>query len=205
MRKVLAVGSMVAVAVMTAVATGEAQTGLPVPVSIEARGGFAFPTGEWTDDVDLGTGVGFGVSAIVGVTPMINVYGGWERYSFELDDEGDLEGADVDAVDSGFRLGAEVALPLAAPVSPFVFGGLTYSKLSVSASGGGASVEVDSDNSLGFEVGAGARIPLGTVIAFTPTIRYGSHSAEFDAFSEFGQEDVSVGRVTLDLALRFSF
>lgn len=46
------------------------------------------------------------------------------------------------------------------------------------------------------------KLRLGASLAFTPTDRYGSHSVEFDAFSELGAQAMDAGRVTLDLGLR---
>lgn len=176
------------------------------PVGVEARGGVAFPSGEWNEDGDPGTG--FGVTAIVpvGGSQRFAIYGGWERYSFDLDDGGHPEGGGFDAANSGARLGVEFMLPLPRrlPVVPFVSGGATYSRLTLVARGGGASVEFESDRSLGFEIGAGIKVPFGAVLTMIPTIRYGSHPAEFEALSGLEAEE-EIGRITVDLGLRLGF
>ncbi len=201
MRKLYALVAVLGVAGATGL---QAQDGLPV--GVEARGGIAFPSGEWNEDGDPGTG--FGVTAIipVGGSQRFAIYGGWERYSFDLDEGGDPEGGEFDAANSGARLGVEFMLPLPRriPVVPFVLGGATYSRLTLAARGGGASVEFESDRSLGFEIGGGIKVPLGAVLTMIPMIRYGSHPAEFEALSGLEAEE-EIGRITFDLGLRLGF
>lgn len=171
----------------------------------EVRGGFAMPTGEWNEDDELETGFGFGGNVHAMFTPMLGAYAGWERWEFGVEDEPGFEDIDAKAIDTGFRAGAHLALPVAAlPVSPYVRAGLFYGSTEIQFSGEGGSLSLESDDGIGFEAELGAGIRLGPTISFTPALMYRQHSAEFDAASEFGDNDTTVGYVALVLGMRFN-
>lgn len=176
MKKLMTAG-LVAAALGVGGTAAEAQGILPV--AVEVRGGYAVPTGDLGDS-DVDDGLGFGVNAQLAVMPMLSVYGGWERYSFGID-TGSSD-ADADVVDSGFRVGLQAGLPFTPfiGVSPFVFAGGIYNSTSLEGSSGGVSVSLDSDRSLGYELGGGLAIPVGPALQLTPAVRYRSHSVEFD-------------------------
>lgn len=179
-----------------------------LPLAVEARGGFSIPTGDWNEEENLNTGAGFSVGALFNITPAVAVYGAWERFAFGVDDDGEFGSAEAETVDTGLRAGVEFSIPLgAASATPFVFGGVLYHQLSASVSEGGISFNIEADRALGFEVGGGVEVPLGAVLSFTPGVRYGTHSAafEFDDAPAPGDDEVTVGRVTIDLGLRFGF
>lgn len=65
MRKLLAV-----VAVLMVAGTQDLHA-QGLPIALEVRGGFSIPTGEWNEDEELGNGVGFSGSVLIGATPTL--------------------------------------------------------------------------------------------------------------------------------------
>jgi opacity protein-like surface antigen len=190
-------------AAVAAPAAAEAQV---LPLSVEARGGVAFPTGDFGDAVK--SGFGFGVTAKFRVLPLISVYGGWERASFDAkEDEASNEFDDLDITgsveDSGFRLGGQVDLPLSGLTgfSPYVQAGVLYNTTTFKASGGGMSVSFDSDRAFGYEAGAGVAIPLGLVLKVTPEVRYRSYKPKFEGETT----DEPLSYFLAGVGLQFSF
>ena len=171
-----------------------------LPLSFEARGGVAIPTGDFAD----GAGTGFNVGATVHyrVAPMVALYGGFEHAAFTLDDDADFEDVDTDVTDNGFRLGARFDVPLGAltSVGPWVEGGATFNRTSLNLSDSETSLSVDSDRSVGYEVGAGLSFAVAPKISITPGVRYRSHKADFGD-SDDGPAEVDVNHFTIDLGV----
>ena len=174
MRK-LVVG-MMAVAGMVATTRPVVAQGL-IPLAVEGRIGAGFPTGDFGKDDDVGTGLGFGADAVLRVLPLVNVYGGWEHYSFN--GKGESDGSKV--TDSGIRAGAQLSIPvgMVTGFSPFVSAGLLYNRASAEASEGSISVKFTSDWKLGYELGAGISVPVAPALSIVPAVRYRSHDASF--------------------------
>jgi hypothetical protein len=199
MRNLLAVPLLVAGLVVNG--RTEAQT--PITFAVEGRGAFAIPTGEWTDEDGIGNGYGFGANAQVGYGAFA-IYAGWENFIFGLDDDGLDEDVDANAHDTGFRAGLMGSFPVADDVmSIFANAGIIYNTLTTRVGDDTGSFEFESDNALGWEAGAGVLVPLGQSLSFTPAVRYRSHPAEFEAFSELGGAETTVGYVVVDVGLRF--
>lgn len=150
------------------------------PISAEVRGAFAIPTGEWADDDGFGNGLGFGGALNYWASPSIGIFGGWDRFSFSVD-ESDLD-PDMDAhtTDSGFRAGLHLRVPIASAPSllPFVQLGGIYSRTDIGVSGDAGSLSFVSDYELGYEIAAGADFDAGPV-GLRPSLFYRSHDAEF--------------------------
>lgn len=199
MGKLLAVLSVLAL-----VGAGELEA-QRLPIAIEARGGFALPTGEWNDDEGVDNGVGFGANLQFTVTPLFGVYAGWERFAFGAD--GDLDGADAEFVDAGGRAGLHLMLPLEGlPVAPFARGGIYYGSTVLEIDGAGASLDLESDSSLGFEVEGGVELPLGMVVSLVPSVLFRTHEAEFDALDGSGVDpEQTVSYVVLGAGLKLRF
>jgi opacity protein-like surface antigen len=191
----------IAAAVLAAAQAAEAQTPQFV---LEARGGFALPTGEWNDDDILENGFGFGGNVKAMVTPMVGVYAGWETYSFGIEGD-DEEDVDADATDAGFRAGLALTLPMASlpSITPFVEAGAIYNTLEIGASDEGTSVEIESDAGIGFEAGIGLSAALGPNLSVTPSVRYRSHDASFDEFADFDDDSVTVSYIVFGIGLAF--
>lgn len=181
---------------------GEALAQGPATYAIEARGAFAVPHGEWGEG--LGSGFGFGANAQANFG-VLGVYAGWERFVFALDETelGEVEG---NASDAGLRAGITVTLPnRSGGISPYLQGGVISNQTTFTFGDGEAAAEFESDRSIGLELAGGLNIPLGPTLSFTPAVRYRSHSAEFDAFAELGDEEMVVQYFVVDLGLRFGF
>jgi opacity protein-like surface antigen len=177
-----------AVAAAVAFGAGSAQA-QQLPLSIEIRGGAALPTGDWNDDDVFETGLGFGAAVTFRPTSALGVYAGWDRFSFGVDDEeAGEEEVDASLNDSGFRAGAELALPVSgAPVSPFVSAGVFYGKTELEVDGDVGSVGFETDSSIGFEAAVGVGFNAGPVTV-RPAVGYRTRSLEFEG-EEAGEDD----------------
>jgi hypothetical protein len=175
-------------------AGGTAQAQGIFPLAVEARGAFAMPQGEWNDGDEIGNGFGYGINARLQVFPLISIYGGWDRYSFDVD-------GDSEATDTGLHAGGYISLPLSAVtgVSPFAFAGVVYNSTTRPFSGVTGSAE--SDDGLGYEVGAGLAIPFAPTLSLTPALRYRSHKAEFPSITGADSE-LTVSYISFDLGLK---
>lgn len=195
MRKLVRTASMLAA--LLSVATAANAQGI-LPIAVEARGGYAIPQGDWNEGDALSNGFGYGLNLRLQILPLISLYGGWDTYNFDLED---VENAD--ARDSGLHLGGQIALPLSAVtgVSPFAFAGVVYNRTEMGIEDGGVTVEVESDDGFGYEVGAGLAFPFAPTLSLTPAVRYRSHSAEFPG-GEDGENDTTVSYISFDVGLK---
>lgn len=175
-----------------------------LPLSFEARGGVAIPTGDFGD----GAGTGFNVGGTVHyrVAPMVSIYAGYEFLRFSVDSLGDFEGVDAHITDQGFRAGARFEVPLAGAMTglqPWVEGGATFNQTTISATDGSTSIDLDADRKVGFEVGAGLNFAVAPKISIAPGVRYHSHKAEFDfGDGDIGEADVNYFTVDLGVHIR---
>ena len=166
-----------------------------LPVSFELRGGAAIPTGDWNEGDFVENGIGFGAAVKYAPTPLLGVYAGWDRFSFDIDTP-DLGDVDASLNDSAFRLGAELNVPAAdLPVAPFVSAGLVYGKTEVEASGGNAWLGGESDSSLGFEGAVGLEFAAGP-LAVRPAVGYRSRSVEVDIDGETSSPEETISYLT---------
>lgn len=150
---------------MAALATvGAAGAQAPVPFSVEVRADAAIPTGDFADGVDAGPG--FAVTAAVGISRGLALYGGYSRTAFERQDvEGEL-------VDQGLSVGLTTGIRAGRiGVQPYFGAGLLIHDLK---SDGGPNFESD----VGFEVGGGFAIPLGQRVRLTPGLGYRRYATE---------------------------
>lgn len=192
------------VLIITAALLGGAQA-LPAQAPslvLEARGGYAIPSGEWNEDDVLENGFGLGATVMAMVTPQMGVYAGYEAFRFQVDDEELGTDADAHATDAGFRAGISVSTPVPRyrAVTPFIEVGVLYNTLDIEASGDGTSVSIESEESLGFEAGVGFASALNERVSIVPMIRYRQHEVEFESFE--GSESVQYIVVGVGLRLR---
>ena len=195
MRKL--VRTVIMLATLLSAATAANAQGI-LPIAVEGRGGYAIPQGDWNDSDALGNGFGYGLNLRLQIMPLISVYGGWDTYNFDVEDVDN-----ADAKDSGLHLGGQISLPLSAVtgVSPFAFAGLIYNRTEMGIESGGVTVEVESDDALGYEVGAGLAFPFAPTLSLTPAVRYRSHSAEFPG-GEGGDDDTTVSYISFGVGLK---
>lgn len=166
--KKAAFGMIAGLALLGAAGTAEAQM-RPSPLSVEVRGGAAFPTASFGDNFE--TGVSYGARAIFDVAPGLGVYAGYSQSDFDLK-SGVVDG---DVSDRGFSAGLRAALPVGMPaLSPWVHGGVVYNELR----GQVAGFSGNSERKAGFEVGGGLEFPLGQRVSVTPGATYTSTSRD---------------------------
>lgn len=196
MRKITC-GILSVVAAAAFVAPAHAQLPNFTPFSLEVRGGFAFPTGDFgetEDDVgSVETGTSYGANATFHFMPMVGVYAGYTRSVFGV------EGLDeLDVIDQGFNAGVRLAIPTPLiPIDPYVKAGLVLNTLSFEFDGDDEEF-IESDNSLGFEVGAGIGIGLGPKLSVTPQVTYTRYEPKYDGESD----DFKVEHIRVDVGLR---
>lgn len=208
------VSALAALCAVAAARPAAAQTLPTTPLSVEVRGGAAFPMGDFADERqgNAETGWGYGGNVSLQLNPALALYAGYDRFEFPSDNfEVDLPGnvGDVDGkwIDSGFSGGVKLMLPLAtmSRLGPWVKGGVVYRKLGVNLDDerfDELEDELETDPALGFEVGGGLSLPLGPRVAVTPGVRYLSYSADP---VDGGDGEVNVSHLTLDLGLSIRF
>ncbi len=199
LRRVLAPALVLSAAVL-ATTTASAQSTLPI--TVEVRAGAAIPTGDFGD----GTSTGWGVGATVryAVSPMVELYGGYDHFDFGTDEELDDTGVDFALQDDGVRAGGRFNFSTLGSVSPWVEGGLLFNRSRIEVGVGSVSFNVDSDWTLGFEAGAGFGVALSPRVTLTPGVRYRIHEAEFEVEDDEGgtvTETVDVTYVAIDLGV----
>lgn len=177
-------------------APAHAQLPNVTPFSFEVRGGLAFPTGDFAEEEDgegVENGITYGANATFHFMPMLGIYAGYTRSDFGAGD-------DVDLTDEGFSGGLRLAIPTPLiPIDPYVKAGLVYNTLEFSGSEGGVRLGIESDRSLGFEVGAGVGIGLGPKLSFTPQVTYTRYEPKF---GDLDLGDTKVEHIRVDVGLR---
>lgn len=176
------VGSMVILA-MAGVGAAQAQ----VPVSVELRGGAAFPTADF-GDASLKTGGGAGFALNYRFMPHLAVFGGWDWMRFTTDTP--FRGAGYDVENTGYAFGLIFDHPVAGNVSSWLRGGALYGHVELENAAG--DLVADSGHELGWEVGGGVRVPLTERLSLTPGVRYRTLSA-----------DIAVGQATVPVDLAY--
>lgn len=190
-------------AVALALAAPAAQAQI-LPISVEGRGGLTFPTGDLARSVSPGYTVG--VAAKLRFIPLVRLYGGWEYTQFEAKDG--VPGLESTLTDSGFRVGGQLGIPLVGMLtgfSPYVQAGAILNQ-AVTRTGDDddalGSVRIESERTLGYEVGGGASIRLGPLLAFTPEVRFRSYRPDYgDAAST--RDELSYVSASFGIAAQF--
>jgi opacity protein-like surface antigen len=172
--------SMLTAALTLAGGSAAAQT----PVFIEARGGYAIPTGDWNEGDAIDNGFSIGLNVIGMFTPQVGAYAGWEVVRSDAEDE--QPDVDADASDVGFRAGltASIPLPRSPQVTPFVEVGAVYNKVQFGASTDEGTVILESESALGFEAGLGASVGVHPRVSISPSVRYRQHEVELLGLSD---------------------
>lgn len=203
MKKIWTVASS-ALVLCAAPRAAQAQLLPDIPLSVEVRGGVGVPVGDFAGEegIEAGTGFGFGVGAMVGVTPMFSAYGAYQWTRFGCGECEGIENLDDEVTDSGFELGGQADLPFRpAGLAPWVRAGVLLHELEFSGDEG----DVSSDRSLGFALGGGITYPLGPTLSVTPGIHYRNYSAEFDLGNLDLNGETDVSHLTLDVGLVYRF
>jgi hypothetical protein len=153
--------------------------------SVEIGGDAAFATQD-LGAADLGAGFGFDVAVAYRFLPHLSAYGGWGWHHFAAD--GLVGGMDVDAEETGYTFGLLFAHPLGtSPLGYFVRAGGVYDHIEFEG-----DLAVDTGHGLGWQVGAGLVVPIGSAWQLMPGVQYRSLS-----------RDLEIGDVTTDLDLTY--
>lgn len=138
-----------AVAVFTVVSAAPLAAQMASPIGFNVRAGAALPTGDFGDVAETGFTIGAGLSFQPALLPIgLRFDGDYNRFSGD-----NLGGGDFNI--NIWALTANAVL--APPLSPiYGIGGLGFYSLGVSAEG----INSESETELGFNVGAGFRLPL---------------------------------------------
>lgn len=184
---------------LAAAFAGPVQAQLPnvTPFAFEVRGGLAFPTGDFGEsEEDVGSvesGTTLGANVTFHFMPMLGIYAGYTQNRFGVEGLDELK-----VTDQGFSGGVRVAVPTPLiPIDPYVKAGLVFNQLSFEFDGDDEEF-VDSDRSLGFEVGAGIGIGIGPKLSFTPQVTYTSYEPKYDGEGD----DFKVQHFRVDVGLR---
>jgi opacity protein-like surface antigen len=147
MKKTLAM--LAAGAALAGAHPAAAQT-TPIPLSFEARLDAGIPTGDAGEVFN--TGVGFGLRASLDLAPTFAIYGGYSRFSFDVDDNGL---GDDHVTTDGFEVGGRIGLGTGAAVAtPYAMLGALFQ-----------------DGETGLEAGLGADYPVSYNLSVTPEAR----------------------------------
>ena len=186
-------------------------------LSVEARVGAAFPTGDFADESDLDTGLSGALRAAFHFTPVFALYAGVSgaQWGFEEDFAefgfGVIEG---NLKEYGFDAGLKIIAPPFAGfgnIAPFLHGGAIFHRTEFDFDNEDLNDLFDefggrqSDLSLGFEVGAGLAFPLSPSLMITPGVRYLSFEPKFE---ESDEVDIDVSNLTyaaLEIGLMYRF
>ena len=148
------------------------------PISVEARSGVTFPTGDLSDG-GVESGVIFGVDLFFTVDRALSIYAGWGQHGFS---------DDVSA--SGPRAGVKAMFHTPGMATPWIRAGATFNELESGGIFGGTT-----DREIGLEAGAGIDYELSDRVSVTPAARY--HT--------FSPEGTTVSYLTVDLGLHIHF
>lgn len=170
--------------------------------SLEFRTGAAVPTTELADD-DLGTGLGFEGNVGYHLYQHVSLYAGWDWTHFNADQS--FAGSDMDFEETGYVFGLQWEHPFQGEVGNGLAGwiraGASLKHIEVEDDEG--DLVTDSDHGLGWEVGAGLSIPLGTNWRLTPGLRYRALSRELDVGTATADWDMK--DVTFEVGARWHF
>ena len=216
MKKSLVVALAAFVALSTAQAASAQWRTNPVGtnLSVEARIGAAFPTGDFADAEEIDTGVSGALRAAFHVTPVFALYAGVSgaQWGFEFEDDFEGFGAvEGNLKEYGFDAGLKVTAPPFAGfgnVAPYLHGGAIFHRTEFDFDNEDLNDLFDefggrqSDFSLGFEVGAGLAFPLTPSLMLTPGVRYVSFEPKFEDADIDGE---SLTYAALEIGLRYRF
>lgn len=192
MRRIVAVTTAIALLAGTGVAGAQSRW------SVEAIGGVAFAT-QKLGEVDLGTGAGLEVNARFRVMPHLAVYGGWDWHHFPSDAA--LAGGDVDVEETGYAAGLRFEHPLVSRAAYWLRAGATANHIELED--GDGDIVFDSGHGIGWEVGGGVTIPMGTRLSLTPGVRYRALSRDLELGGGATPVDLRYLTVGAGVAYRF--
>jgi hypothetical protein len=176
---------------------------LPVSLTVEARAGYAVPTGDFANSAEgfvADAGPALGVAVVVHPIPALGVFVGYQQLRFGC---APCAGAGLD--DSAVLAGTEGGLHVSIPVEfagavPWLRASALYHSLAFSGMGD----RMTSDPAFGFGGAAGVSVPVLGRLEVSPGIRFMAVPAHFD-FTVLPDRSVDVTAVSFDLGFAYSF
>jgi outer membrane protein with beta-barrel domain len=140
-------------------------------------------------DADLCPGIGFEANLAYRFMPHLSGYVGWGWHGFSADQS--FAGTDTDFDETGYKFGLQFTHPLGdSPVSYLArLGGIVGH---IETENDEGDITGDSDQKLGWEIGGGLVIPLGSGWDLMPLVGYRSLS-----------QDIEIGEVVTDVDLSY--
>jgi opacity protein-like surface antigen len=144
--------------------------------NLEFRGGADYATQD-LGDADLDFGIGFEGTMAYSFMPHTAGYIGWSWNHFNTGQS--FAGADVDFEETGYTFGLQFVHPLGdTQLSYLVRAGGLFNHIEAENQDG--DIIGDSEHGLGWQVGAGLMIPLGSNWSLTPSVRYRSLPSDIE-------------------------
>lgn len=175
---------------------------LPVSLAVEARAGYAVPTGDFSGSADtpaFEAGPTFAVGGRLDLLAGVGLFVAYQqsRFGCLTCRSDDLDGS---AVLDGMEAGVHLAPMTFAGVTPWLRAAGLVQALSFS----GFGEQLYSRNGTGFGIGAGVEVPLAAGLTLAPGIRFQAVPAEFE-FSNLPQRSVDVSFFSFDLGVGYRF
>lgn len=137
--------------------------------------------------------IGFGFEAAIGYRfmPHLGAYVGWGWNQFKSDNSSFAGTGDTDFEETGYTFGLQFIHPINdSSISYLIRAGGIYNHIEVENSAG--DITADSGHGLGFELGAGLNVDLGSNWNLRPQVGYRALS-----------RDIEIGNTTTDVDLNY--
>lgn len=159
--------------------------------SAELRPGVNFATSD-LGDAELKTGYGVELALGYRFMPHLGAYAGWGWNQFKSDNNSFAGTGDTDFEETGYTFGLQFIHPLGNSdmLSYLVRVGGIYNHIEVENKAG--DITADSGHGLGWEIGAGLQVDLGSNWNLRPQIGYRALS-----------RDIEIGTTTTDVDLNY--
>jgi hypothetical protein len=199
MNRILPISACVTVLLLLLTAPLAAQRGLfngDRALSLEVRGGYGYPVGDFSDDFGAESDFGFGTSATVMLAPSFGVFAGWSRDIFDC--EACTGNERIHS--SGWDGGVTFFIPVERGVTPWLRAGVIWHRTTFEF----AEQDFESDREWGFQGAAGFDVPLGDLLSISPAVRYNTVNPTVELLeTPLNIEAGTVQYLSFDLGLKF--
>jgi opacity protein-like surface antigen len=167
--------------------------------SFELRPGVNFATKD-LGDASLKTGFGIEGSIAYQFMPQLGAYAGWGWNKFSADQS--FAGSKMDFNETGYCFGLQFVRPFKnSAVSYMIKGGGIYNHIETENNAG--DIINDTGHGLGWQLGAGVKIPLTMRVFLTPEVRYRSLSRDIKTGEVNRPVDLNYVSAGVGLSFRF--
>jgi opacity protein-like surface antigen len=167
--------------------------------AIELRPGVSFATQE-LGDADLKTGLGFEGMLSYRFTNTVGAYAGWGWNRFSADQS--FAGADADFEETGYLFGVQFNPTLGdGALGLYLRAGALVNHIEVENKGG--DIISDSGHGLGYQLGAGLDVGLGSNWQLRPGLKYQSLSRDLEIETTTTPVDLRYFSIAVGIAKNF--